>query len=168
MFKDVEELLKKASQPITEPFPSVAAKKEMKILNKVQNSNDSWTNMNGVKLTPEIEKDLKLLSMRNALDLGRHYKSGEKIGGKDKPFQVGTIIEGSSEFYSGRLTRRQRKPTLVDTLLYDEEKRSIYKTKFNNLQRKHQSGSLKNYRGARQSRLKPHRREDQIKYEKRK
>jgi hypothetical protein len=168
MFKNVEELLKKASQPITEPFPSVATRKEMKITNKLQISNDPWTCMSETKLTPEIEKDLKLLSMRNALDTGRHYKSGEKIGRKDKPLQVGTIVEGSGEFYSGRLTKRQRKPTLVDTLLYDEEKRSIYKNKFMNLQRKHQTGSLKNYKNLRQTRLKPHKRGIQIKYEKRK
>lgn len=168
MFKNLEDLLKKASQPITEPFPSVAARKEAKILNKDVRSDDSWATMKGTKLTPELEKDLKLLSMRNALDLGRHYKTGEKIGGKDKPFQVGTIVESSNEFYSGRLTKKQRKPTLVDTLLYDEEKRSVYKNKFMNLQRKHQSGSLKNYRNTRQSRLKPHKRAGQIKFEKKK
>jgi hypothetical protein len=168
MFKNVEDLLKKASQPITEPFPSVAARKETKILNKTSQSKDPWASMNSTKLTPELEKDLKLLSMRNALDTGRHYKAGEKIGRKDKPFQIGTIIESSNEFYSGRLTKKQRKPTLVDTLLYDEEKRSVYKNKFMNLQKKHQSGSLKKYRSTRQTRLMPHKRDSQIKYEKKK
>jgi hypothetical protein len=168
MFKNVEDLLKKASQPITEPFPSVAARKEAKILNKTNYSNDPWTSMKGTKITPELEKDLKLLSLRNALDLSRHYKAGEKIGGKDKPFQVGTIIESSNEFYSGRLTKKQRKPTLVDTLMYDEEKRSVYKNKFLSLQRKHQSGSLKNYRNSRQTRLQPHKKDAKIKYEKKK
>lgn len=34
--------------------------------------------------------------------------------------QVGTVIESSTEFYSGRLTKKERKATLADELLSDE------------------------------------------------
>lgn len=33
--------------------------------------------------------------------------------------QVGTVIEPASEYFSGRLTKKERKPTLADELLSD-------------------------------------------------
>lgn len=152
----VEEVLKKASQPITTPFPSVAEKKLAKQTSKkdTNTAGSGWFDMQTAKMTPELEKDLKLLSMRNALNPHHHYKAGEKIGAKSKkPFQVGTIIEGAGEFYSSRLTRKERKGTLVETLLNDEQKRSMFKNKYLKLQEKNQSGSRKSYRQQREKRL---------------
>lgn len=34
--------------------------------------------------------------------------------------QVGTVIEPASEFFSGRLTKKERKTTLADELLHDD------------------------------------------------
>jgi hypothetical protein len=33
--------------------------------------------------------------------------------------QVGTVIESASEFYTGRLTKKERKATIADELLSD-------------------------------------------------
>lgn len=38
-----------------------------------------------------------------------------------KYFQVGTVIEGAGEYYSSRLTNKERAATLVDQLLKDNE-----------------------------------------------
>lgn len=43
---------------------------------------------------------------------------------------MGTIVESKADFYSGRLTRKERKPTLVDTLLNDFEKKQSLKKSF--------------------------------------
>jgi hypothetical protein len=40
-----------------------------------------------------------------------------------KYFQVGTVVEGAGEYYSARLTNKERAPTLVDQLLRDNEVR---------------------------------------------
>ncbi|CAA2972976.1 Hypothetical predicted protein [Olea europaea subsp. europaea] len=53
-------------------------------------------------LTPELKKDLQLLKLRSAIDPTRHYKK-----------------ESAEEFYSGRLTKKERKATLADELLSD-------------------------------------------------
>jgi hypothetical protein len=38
-----------------------------------------------------------------------------------KYFQVGTVVAGAGEYYSGRLTKKERAPTLVDQLLKDDQ-----------------------------------------------
>ena len=47
--------------------------------------------------------------MRNVLDRKRFYKSSDyKKGQLPDRVQVGTVIEGPTEYYSGRLTRKER------------------------------------------------------------
>ncbi|PIN03903.1 hypothetical protein CDL12_23570 [Handroanthus impetiginosus] len=61
-----------------------------------------------------------LLQLRSAIDPKRHYKKGDSRSKTlPKYFQVGTVIESASEFYTGRLTKKERKATLADELLSD-------------------------------------------------
>ena len=49
------------------------------------------------EMTPEIKRDLQIIKQRSALDPKRHYKKDKwEI---PKFFQMGTIIEGNTEFY---------------------------------------------------------------------
>ncbi|RVX22105.1 rRNA-processing protein fcf2 [Vitis vinifera] len=69
-------------------------------------------------ITPELKKDLQLLKLRSAIDPKRHYKkSDSKSKTLPKYFQVGTVIESASDFFSGRLTKKERKASLADELL---------------------------------------------------
>ena len=34
--------------------------------------------------------------------------------------QVGTVVESATDFYSGRLTKKERKATIADELLSDQ------------------------------------------------
>lgn len=79
---------------------------------------DKWFDMPAQTITPELKKDLQLLKLRNVVDPKRHYKADDAKG-LPKYFQVGTVIEPASEFYSGRLTKKERKPTIADELLSD-------------------------------------------------
>lgn len=90
-------------------------------------------------MTPELKRDLQLLRMRHILDRKRHYKKMGK-GQEPKYFQVGTVIEGPTEYFSARLTKKERKQTIVDELMADEESRSYYKRKFGESQVRNQSG----------------------------
>lgn len=38
--------------------------------------------------------------------------------------QIGTVVEGPTEFYSGRLTKSERKPSLTAELLADDKLKS--------------------------------------------
>jgi len=48
--------------------------------------------------------------------------------------QIGTIIEGPADPPSTRLTRKEKKRTVVDQLLADEEAKTYYKRKFLEIQ----------------------------------
>lgn len=96
------------------------------------------------EITPEIKRDLQVIRLRNVLDRKRHYKKSDS---KDPTyFQVGTVIEGPTEFFSSRLTKRERKQTIVDELLADDEARGYYKRRFLDVQSRTQSGGKKHFK----------------------
>ncbi|XP_038876081.1 rRNA-processing protein fcf2 [Benincasa hispida] len=81
----------------------------------------NWFDMPAQTMTPEVEKDLRLLKLRSVIDPKRHYKKGDsKSKTLPKYFQVGTVVESSLDFFSGRLTKKERKATLADELLSDQ------------------------------------------------
>ncbi|CAH3188444.1 unnamed protein product, partial [Porites evermanni] len=53
---------------------------------------------------------------------------------------VGTVVEGSADFYSSRITKRQRKNNVIDELLSDAEFRRYNKKKYLEIQAAKQSG----------------------------
>nr|TKS06548.1 hypothetical protein D5086_0000121860 [Populus alba] len=80
-----------------------------------------WFDMPASTITPELKRDLQLLKLRSAIDPKRHYKRGDsKSKELPKYFQVGTVVESATDFYSGRLTKKERKVTIADELLYDQ------------------------------------------------
>lgn len=148
-----EDILKKAVRPI-QPLPSVGKRKAQ--LQKPKAA--SWHDIPPARMTPELQNDLRLLQLRHALDPHRHYKRDRRaaaLSGKNGEHcvQVGTIIEAPDEFYSARLSRKQRSGTLVDTLLKDEASRSQFKKKFLTLQSKSQAGDQRSFQKRRNVRL---------------
>lgn len=82
------------------------------------------------KLTPELRRDLELLSMRDALDNKRFYKK-DKVSSKIPNYsQLGYIVEGTTEFYSARQTKKERRQTLVDEALAEEAVNKKHKRKY--------------------------------------
>ncbi|CAR28417.1 hypothetical protein ZYGR_0S00470 [Zygosaccharomyces rouxii] len=79
-----------------------------------------------------VQRDLQLIKHRASLDPKRHYKK-EKWNAPER-FAVGTIIEDKSEYFSGRLPRRQRGETMLSTLLKDVDSRSYLKRKYGEIQ----------------------------------
>ncbi|OMO58579.1 Fcf2 pre-rRNA processing [Corchorus olitorius] len=70
-------------------------------------------------LTDELKNDLKLL-------------------------KVGTVVESVTDYYSGRMTKKERKPTLADELLSDPTVRQYRKRKVQEIeQRNHPAGNEK-------------------------
>lgn len=93
-----------------------------------------WFDMPAQTITPELKKDLQLLKLRNVVDPKRHYKTDDGKG-LPKYFQVGTVIEPAAEFYSGRLTKKERKPTIADELLSDSAFQQYRKRKHLEIER---------------------------------
>ncbi|KAF3435502.1 hypothetical protein FNV43_RR22591 [Rhamnella rubrinervis] len=74
-------------------------------------SGNSWFDMTAPTITPELQKDLQLL-------------------------KVGTVIESSLDFFSSRLTNKERKATLADELLSDHTLGDYRKRKVRDIEEK--------------------------------
>ncbi|KAJ6763082.1 hypothetical protein OIU79_023763 [Salix purpurea] len=100
-----------------------------------------WFDMPAPNITPELKRDLQLLKLRSAIDPKRHYKRGDPKS-KDLPkyFQVGTVVESATDFYSGRLTKKERKATIADELLSDQTFRAYRKRKVREIEEKNRPG----------------------------
>ncbi|XP_061992001.1 rRNA-processing protein fcf2-like [Rosa rugosa] len=111
-----------------------------KTLNKLQRkqlkdtTGSNWFDMPAPTMTPELQKDLQLLKLRSVMDPKRHYKKGDSQ--TSKYFQVGTVVESSSEFFSGRLTKKERKATVAEELLSDPALATYRKRKVREIEEK--------------------------------
>lgn len=96
---------------------------------------------------PELKRDLQILHMRGtAIDPKRHYKKESLKARVPRYAHVGRITEGPTEFYSARLTRKERKQTLVDELLSAEKASGKFKSKYEDIQLKKASGKKAFYK----------------------
>ncbi|EPS26081.1 hypothetical protein POX_c04459 [Penicillium oxalicum] len=105
-----------------------------------------WFNLPKTELTPELKRDLQLIRMRSVLDPKRHYK---KENGKAKIpefSQVGTIVEGPTEFFSGRITKKDRKKNFVEEVLAVERQNRRFESKYRDIQAHKTSGKKAFYK----------------------
>ncbi|KAL0089572.1 Fcf2 pre-rRNA processing-domain-containing protein [Phycomyces blakesleeanus] len=125
-------------------------KKERQLL-RAKSTGKGWFDMERPEITDEIKRDLQIIKMRHVLDRKRHYK---KMGKNYNPkfFQVGTIIESPTEFFSSRIAKKDRKQTLVDELLADEQSKQYFKRKFDETQERTTNGGKKHFKKLKQKR----------------
>ncbi|KAL8304213.1 hypothetical protein RB597_004524 [Gaeumannomyces tritici] len=105
-----------------------------------------WFNMPRTNVTPELLRDLKLLRMRNVLNPKQFFKKDTRTNLVPTFSQVGTLIEGATEFHSNRLTRKERKRTLAEEVLASSDAVAKFKTKYNDIQTKKMSGRKGHYK----------------------
>lgn len=110
-----------------------------------ETSGPDWFNLPRTDLTPQLKQDLRLLEMRPVLDPHRHYKNMGKA--KIPAFsQVGTVLEGPTEFYSARLNKRDRKQTFVGEIMAGEQDNGRFKRKYAEVQDAKTSGKKAHYK----------------------
>ncbi|GAV64397.1 LOW QUALITY PROTEIN: Fcf2 domain-containing protein, partial [Cephalotus follicularis] len=121
-------------------------KKVNKLLRKQlkDTAGKSWFDMPAPTLTPELKKDLQLLKLRSAIDPKRHKNGDSKSKTLPKYFQaslfVETIVESAEEFFSNRLTKKERKATIADELLSDSTFVQYRKRKIREIEEKSHPG----------------------------
>ncbi|KAJ5279902.1 hypothetical protein N7478_005274 [Penicillium angulare] len=111
-----------------------------------------WFNLPKTELTTELKRDLQILRMRSVLDPKRHYK---KENGKAKVpefSQVGTIVQGPTEFFSGRIAKKDRKKTFVAEAMALERENRRFESKYRDIQSTKQSGKKAFYSNLRAQR----------------
>jgi hypothetical protein len=94
----------------------------------------NWGHMAKVELTDEVKADLRAIRLRNQIFKDRFYKTADS---KKLPeyFQIGTVVddsrvEGGSR---DRLTKKQRKGTIAQQFLEDDEASGFSKRKYESL-----------------------------------
>jgi hypothetical protein len=115
----------------------------------VKTRNDAgpnWFNMPRTNLTPELKKDLQLLRMRSVLNPGQFFKTDRKKDPVPEFCQVGTIISGPTDPASSRLTRKERKRTIVEEVLDSNDVMSKFKTRYGKIQTNKISGRKAHYK----------------------
>jgi hypothetical protein len=84
--------------------------------------------------------------MRDVLDPKRFYKKDSSKPQIPEFSQVGTIIEGPTEYFTGRLSNKERKRTLVEEILAGEKETGRFKSKYNQIQEAKTSGKKEHYK----------------------
>ncbi|XP_046970489.1 deoxynucleotidyltransferase terminal-interacting protein 2 [Vanessa cardui] len=134
---DVEKEMKKSVfQPGIEkahrlPKYNVSEKrlKAMRKREREKTKGPGWFNMKAPEISEELKNDLQVLKMRSALDPKHFYKKND-MEVLPKYFQVGRIMDSAVDHVNERLTRKQRKRTMVDELLADAEFQKYNKKKY--------------------------------------
>lgn len=89
----------------------------------------NWFNMGAPELTPEVKHDLQVVRMRSVLDPKHFYKKND-LKALPKYFQIGKVMDSPLDYYSGRLTKKERKKTIVDELMADAQFAKYNKRKY--------------------------------------
>lgn len=76
----------------------------------------------------------------------RHYKKEASRPEIPAFSQVGTIIEGPTEFFSARLTNKERKRTFVEDVLATENASGRFRNKYGEIQAAKTSGKKEFYK----------------------
>ncbi|KAK7747105.1 dTDP-fucopyranose mutase [Diatrype stigma] len=106
----------------------------------------SWYNLPKTDLTPELKRDLQILKMRDILDPKRFYRKDSSKAAVPEYSQVGTLVEGPTEWHSARMTKRERKRTLLDEVLENEDATKRFKSKYGQIQEAKTSGKKGHYK----------------------
>jgi len=94
-----------------------------------------WFNMPRGKLTPQNKLHFLMLKYRHLLY--RAYKPAKvKDAHIPKYFQVATIVEGPTEYYSSRIPKKQRKTSWHKEYLADTESSNWFNTKTERAQKR--------------------------------
>lgn len=119
---------------------------------KEPDAGPDWFHLPRTTLTPTLKRELQILKMRSVLDPKRHYKKDDSKALASEFFQVGTIVQGPTEFYNSRIPNRDRKGTIVSEILSSEQSTSRFRNKYNNLQLAKTSGKKAFYRNLKNQR----------------
>ncbi|KAL7626683.1 dTDP-fucopyranose mutase [Parahypoxylon ruwenzoriense] len=122
------------------------ARRSKKEMATKADAGSSWFNLPRTDLTPELKKDLQLLRMRDVLDSKRFYRKDTTRTLVPEFSSVGTIVEGPTDFYNARLTKKERKRTLLEEVLETEDVTRKFKSKYGQIQAAKTSGKKGHYK----------------------
>lgn len=139
--------IEKRAQTTKTPHKDIPLKSINKPQSKPDNAGKDWFGLKRPEITPELKRDLQILNMRHVIDPKRFYKKSDTLS---KYFAVGTIKEDPTEFFSARLTHKERQNTLAEEVL--STRGDYFKSKYRDIQKSKTSGGKKSWRKRREMR----------------
>ncbi|KAL2168833.1 hypothetical protein VTG60DRAFT_6803 [Thermothelomyces hinnuleus] len=132
----------KKSEKLSVRVPQLAEKKK----GPKDTLGADWFNMPRTNLTPELKRDLQVLRMRDVAAMGKQFfKKDTRRDLVPEYSQVGTIIAGATDGMNNRLTRKERKRTIVEEILAHDNVGKL-KSKYQEIQEKKRSGRKEYYK----------------------
>jgi hypothetical protein len=116
---------------------------------KDESAGSGWFNMQPTRMTEELKTDLAVIRNRTYLDPKKFYKSSDK---SHKIVQLGTVIEGAAEYYSSRLTKKQRRSNITEEILADPSTADYATNKFKQMSRERTDRAKKSRKRGRKRR----------------
>lgn len=110
---------------------------------KTNTAGSDWFDLPKTNLTPEFRREWQLLRMRGLLD-PKHQKKALRFNAPEYS-QIGEVVAGPADFYSSRLTRKERKSTLLEEVIGAVDERKL-QTKYEGIQRDKASGKRTFYK----------------------
>lgn len=103
-----------------------------------------WFNMATPELTPEIERDLRMIRLRGYMRPDKFYKRDDFASKKlPEHFQIGTVVAGLGE---KSLKKRERPTSITDEILANKKVKEYASKVFDQVQTKAKSGGKKAYK----------------------
>lgn len=131
----------RVSQAATEPAAKSSRRDRQKAAGETAGS--GWGHMRAPQLTAELKRELMIVKMRGAIDPKRFYRSADDGKQLPKYFQMGTLVSGAEDGAAHRLSKRERKGSMVQELLGDATVRKRAKQQFLKSQAEHSAGRKK-------------------------
>jgi hypothetical protein len=92
-----------------------------------------WFKLPTQEITDEVKADLRVLRLRSAFDTKRFYRKDDTTKFPTQ-FHVGRVVEHASDFYGGRLTKKQRQTTMAEEVMHDVHLSAVRRKRFNKIQ----------------------------------
>ncbi|PHH49529.1 rRNA-processing protein fcf2 [Ceratocystis fimbriata CBS 114723] len=139
--RQVESAAKSVSEPysneILVPNTNIVAVTKTE---KKDTAGSGWFDLPKTNLTPELKRDLQLLRLRNALNPKVHYKKQSWRSQVPRYSHVGEVIAGPTDFFSSRITKKERRNTFAQEVLAVEKSTGKFKAKYGEIQKVKTSG----------------------------
>ncbi len=98
-----------------------------------KNASKEWFNLPTQEISDDVKTELRVLRLRSAFDPKQFYKKFDETKFPSK-FQFGRVVESSADFYSSRLTNKQRKRTMAEEIMSDPHLTHVRKKRYSALQ----------------------------------
>lgn len=93
----------------------------------------NWFDLPATTITDEVKNDLRILRLRSAYDPKTFYKKFDETK-FPKYFQFGRVVEGPTEYYSSRMTKKERKRTLTEEIMSDPHLTAVRRKRYAKMQ----------------------------------